>query len=100
MLAHAIPDVTQIFVATGFRGLATRASIKIVNGVLEEGVLVADDLLKRGAVHHRAGYVLRLAPRDIVEVIIFERAVEIVGVPETRVRSGVSLPIPIAERVV
>src|SRR5205823_5108123 len=79
-LTDAVPDVAEVLVASSRGRLPAGARVVVVNGVLKKRVLVADDFLKSGAVHQRARHILGLAPRDVVEVIILEGAVEIVSV--------------------
>src|SRR5439155_12286718 len=98
-LADALPDVAEILVPPRRRLLPPRAGVEVVDRVLEERVLVADDLLEGGAVDQGARDVLGLAPRDVVEVVVLESAVEIVRVAEARVRAAVPLPVAVAQRV-
>src|ERR1017187_2404187 len=49
---------------------------------------------------HGALQILGFAPRNVVEVVVLERAIEIIGVAKPRVRVAVTLPVAVAQRVV
>ena len=84
--AHALPDVAQELDAPGLRRLPPRAAHEVVDGVVEEGVLVTDDLLEGRRVGQLAGRALGLAPGDVVEVVVLEPAVQVIGMAEAVLR--------------
>ncbi len=84
--AHALEDVAQELHAPGLRRLPARGAHEVVDRVVEERVLVTDDLLEGRRVRQLAGRALRLAPGDVVEVIVLERPVQVVGVAEAVLR--------------
>src|ERR1043166_1241760 len=99
-LANSIPDISQVLCAARGGSLPSRTGVEIKNRIVKKSVLVADDFLESRAVNHRAREVLRLAPGNIVEMIIFESAVEVIGMAESGVGAAVTFPIAVAESVV
>ena len=94
--AHALPDVAQELDAAGLGLLPARAGHEVVDGVVEERVLVTDDLLEGRRVGQLAGRALGLAPGDVVEVVVLERPVQVIGVAEAVLRIGVQHVVPVA----
>src|SRR5262249_4439394 len=69
---------------------------EVVNSIVKKSVLIADDLLKRRGVGQLASGSFGLTPGNVIEIVVLERAIQIVRVPETGLRIGIQLMVPTA----